>query len=238
VLASQRKALALLALLADAGDRGISRDRVVAYLWPDSDEERARTALRQLVHVLRTLSGEPDLVVTAPELRLDASVVTSDVAEFRSADALGDSAGAVALYGGPFLDGFYLRGADEFERWVATERASLATRVSIHLERLANSAAEGGDPAEAAALWRRAATIEPLSARAAVGLMQALDALGERAAALRHARVYEALVRDEVGGAPDAAVSALAERLRMAGEAGPPRERTTAPDGPPARADA
>jgi TolB-like protein/DNA-binding SARP family transcriptional activator len=238
VLASQRKALALLALLADAGDRGISRDRVVAYLWPDSDEERARTALRQLVHVLRTLSGEPDLVVTAPELRLDASVVTSDVAEFRSADALGDSARAVALYVGPFLDGFYLRGADEFERWVATERASLATRVSIHLERLANSAAEGGDPAEAAALWRRAATIEPLSARAAVGLMQALDALGERAAALRHARVYEALVRDEVGGAPDATVSALAERLRMAGEAGPLRERTAAPDGPPARADA
>ena len=46
-------ALALLALLGSAGDHGVSRDRVLAYLWPDSDEERARTALRQLVLATR-----------------------------------------------------------------------------------------------------------------------------------------------------------------------------------------
>src|SRR3989449_3685365 len=40
-----------------------------------------------------------------------------------------DLAGAVALYGGPFLDGFYLRGSDEFERWAETERGRLAKQV-------------------------------------------------------------------------------------------------------------
>ena len=34
-------------------------------------------------------------------------------------------ANAAALYDGPFLDGFYLTGAPEFERWVEAERATL-----------------------------------------------------------------------------------------------------------------
>jgi hypothetical protein len=38
--AAQPRRLALLALLVRAGDRGISRDRLVGYLWPDADEER------------------------------------------------------------------------------------------------------------------------------------------------------------------------------------------------------
>src|SRR5574341_200438 len=35
--ARQRKTLAVLALLAAAGRRGMSRDKLLAYLWPDSD---------------------------------------------------------------------------------------------------------------------------------------------------------------------------------------------------------
>ena len=49
-LSGQRKGLALLALLAAAGNRGLSRDALLAYLWPESDDERARTSLKQLVH--------------------------------------------------------------------------------------------------------------------------------------------------------------------------------------------
>jgi len=44
-LSGQRKALALLALLAllaAAGERGVQRASLLAYLWPESDEERAR----------------------------------------------------------------------------------------------------------------------------------------------------------------------------------------------------
>src|SRR6185436_4924946 len=42
--------LALLAVLAAAGDRGVSRDRVAALFWPESDDTRARHSLRQSLY--------------------------------------------------------------------------------------------------------------------------------------------------------------------------------------------
>jgi hypothetical protein len=49
--------------------------------------------------------------------------------------------------------------------------------------------------------------------------MNALDATGERAAALQHARVYELLVRNEVGGTLDASVLDVVNRARFVNNA-------------------
>ena len=51
--ALQRRRLTLLAMLALAGDRGISRERIQAYLWPESPTDRARHALDQLLYATR-----------------------------------------------------------------------------------------------------------------------------------------------------------------------------------------
>ena len=40
--AQQRKTLGLLALLAAAGQRGLSRDKLIASLWPETDAEHGR----------------------------------------------------------------------------------------------------------------------------------------------------------------------------------------------------
>jgi TolB-like protein/DNA-binding SARP family transcriptional activator/tetratricopeptide (TPR) repeat protein len=217
MLSGQRKGLALLALLATAGERGMSRETLLAYLWSESDEERARTSLKQLVHSLRTQLRTPDLLLPSAELRLNPNVIGSEVAEFREAVLRGDHDTTVALHTGAFLEGFYLKGADEFERWVATERASLARLNTRALEALAEQATERGETRRAVEWWRRLVNAEPLSARAATGLMLALDAAGERTAALQHARVYELIVRDEVGGAPDPSVLDVVSRLQRAG---------------------
>ena len=37
--AQQRKTLGLLALLAAAGERGLSRDKLIACLWPETDAD-------------------------------------------------------------------------------------------------------------------------------------------------------------------------------------------------------
>jgi TolB-like protein/DNA-binding SARP family transcriptional activator len=218
---AHRKGLALLALLAAAGERGVSRDAAMALLWPESDEERARTSLRQLVHSLRTQLHAP-LLLASPELRLDPEVIGSDVAAFRAALDAGDAATAISHYGGPFLDGFHPRGGAELERWVAAERATLAQSASRALEQLAVAAAERGDLAGAVGWWRRMAAAEPLSTRAALGLMRALDASGERAAALQHARVHELMLAEEIGDEPDPTVSALAAELRAGTAPRPP----------------
>ncbi len=224
-LSGQRKALGLLAVLAAASPRGVSRDTLLAYLWPESDDEHARTSLKQLVHALRQQLRAPELLLTAGELRLNPEVVSSDVAAFRESLGRGDHGGAVELYEGPFLDGFYLRGADDFERWTSTERGRLAHDHARALEALADRAAEEGDARTAVAWWRRLASAEPLSARVATGLMRALYAAGDRSAALQHANAYQQLLAEDVGGPPDASVAELVARLRRA----PPVSATTPP---------
>ena len=215
-LSGQRKGLALLTMLAAAGERGVSRETALSLLWPDSPEERARTSLRQLVHALRLQLEEPELLEQSAELRLNPLAMASDVADFRDAIERGSMSAAVAHYAGPFLDGFQLRGADGFERWAETERSKLAQMVMRTLERVAAQATSAGDVRVAVEAWRRLANMEPLSARFTVGLMNALDAAGERAAALQHARVYHTLLRQELDGTPDPVVTELEARFREA----------------------
>jgi DNA-binding SARP family transcriptional activator len=45
--AQRRKTLALLALLAGAGHRGVSRDKLIARLWPETDSKHGRDLLKQ-----------------------------------------------------------------------------------------------------------------------------------------------------------------------------------------------
>ncbi len=228
--AQQRKMLALLALLA-ASRRGISRDKLIAYLWPESDTEHARNTLKQACHALRR-DLHSDLFLGAAELRLNPDVITTDIGTVEDALDGGDLPKAVAACTGPFLDGFYLAGVGEFERWVEETRASLKRRVGGALESLARQAASAGDVQSAVQWWRRFAAVDPLGARPALGLLHALTAAGERTAALEFGRVHETLVREELGTAPDAGVGELLERLRAKGKE-PVAPEASAEDVPP-----
>jgi TolB-like protein len=219
--AAQRKSVALLALLAPAGERGVSRDKIVAYLWPDADAERAGHRLTQVLYALRRDLGVDDLFVGSADLRLNPSRLSCDAGDFRVARQAGDLACAVLLYAGPFLDGFFLTGAPEFERWVENERAGFAREYEEALETLAAEAAGRGDARQAAEWWQRLADHDPLSSRVTVHLMSALAAAGNRAAALEWARAHQELVQRELEAAPNPAVLALADQLRRRPESTP-----------------
>ena len=212
--AAQPRRMAILAMLARAGQRGVTREKLLALLWPDADDDRGPRTLAQALYALRKDLGVDEVIAGLKELRLDPATISSDIAEFSSAVSRGDDAGAVALYVGPFLDGFHLPNSDEFSRWVEQERAAIAAEHARALESLARSARAAGDLRGAVEWWRKLAAPDPLNARIAVGLMDALAMSGERAAAIQHARVYELLVEQELDLPPDAEVIALAERLR------------------------
>ena len=217
--AAQPRRMAILALLACAGERGVTREKILALLWPDAEDERGPRTLAQALYALRKDLGAEEAIAGAKELRLDPAIVASDVSEFASAIARGDDERAVTLYHGPFLDGFHLTGSAEFGRWVESERASLAQEHARALESLARGARSRGDPLAAVTWWRKLAGLEPLNARVTVGLMESLATAGDRAGAIKHARVYELLVEQELDLPPDKQVMALAERLRhSAGE--------------------
>jgi serine/threonine-protein kinase len=59
-LLTRPRRLALLAYLAAATPRGLHRrDTLLALFWPELDQEHARAALRQALHVLRGRRGHP-----------------------------------------------------------------------------------------------------------------------------------------------------------------------------------
>jgi serine/threonine-protein kinase len=209
----QRRRLALLALLAVAGERGMSRDKVIACLWPESPAENGRHALDQLLYFLRRqLPVSP--VAGVDPLRLDGAVVGADVAEFSACLAAGDAAAAVALYRGPFLDGFFVAGASEFERWAERERSRLAAEYSRALRDLAGQAEVLGRRTAEIDYWRRLTESGPLSGRAAADLVRALATAGDWAGALRGAREYAARVREELPDAPEIDLEGMLARLR------------------------
>ncbi len=220
--AAQPRRMAILALLARAGERGITREKVLTLLWPDADDERGSRALAQACYALRRDLGGEDAITGSKELRLNPALVSTDVGEFAAAVARGEDELAASVYAGPFLDGFRLPGADEFSRWVETERTSLAHDYARILESLARAAQVRGQPQDAVTWWRKLAALEPLNARVAIGLMEAMSAAGDRAGAILHAHVYDLLVQEELDLPPDKEVTALAERLRSQAAASQP----------------
>src|SRR5438552_6223188 len=85
VAAQQKRPLGLLAVLGLSGTPGISRDRIEAYLWPESSGARAQHALDQTVYAIRHALGNDFILSTGRELRLNPDLVRVDVWEFEQA---------------------------------------------------------------------------------------------------------------------------------------------------------
>jgi DNA-binding SARP family transcriptional activator/TolB-like protein len=218
--AAQRRLLALLAALSVGGRSGLTREKLLLLFWPDAGADKARHALNQALYNARRVLRLDDLFITsAADVRLNPECLTSDVRDFDDALDADDPERAVALYRGPFLDGFYISGSPDFEQWTSAERSRLAGRMADALERLA-TAAEARTDLRAAAEWRkRAVALNPLDSVATVRLMHALAAAGDLPGALQHARVHELLLREQFDVDPDPTVVLAAGRLRTEGAA-------------------
>lgn len=208
---TQRKRLALLALLAAQRNGGLTRDKVIAYLWPERDEDHGRHALSQVLYALKRDLSADVVLAGVDELRLNGDVISSDVAELNRAITSRDARGIAELYAGPFLDGVFLNDAPEFEEWAAEQRAVYEREYMTALDQLANAAIDGGRANEAVELLHRRAAVDRLNSDVALRLMRALAMTGDRAAALRHYRMHSTLLREELDLEPDADLAAFAE---------------------------
>ena len=219
--------LALLAILAARGERGQTRERVLAILWPETTDARGRHALSQTLYALRQdLNREVVRAPTGDVLALDPAVISSDIEDFRAAVAAGDWPRAAALYAGPFAAGFTLSEAPGFEDWLEDERRRLAREGHRALVAVAEQAEAAGDLERALPHWRRLASAETLNTRHAVGYIRTLSGMGNRHAALLHAQAHSDLIRRELNVDPDPDLRALLNQLRVS-PPGPPTPRTT-----------
>ncbi len=212
--AGQRRLLALLTVIAAAGERGISRDKVLALLWSEGEPEKSRHALTQaLYHTRKALRAE-QILLNGADLRINSEILSSDLGDLQRAVSAGQLEDAVELYTGAFLDGFYLNGDPGFDFWVASERDRLSRQHTDLLSTLATRAAEAGELASER-LWReRLVNHDSLDAGALARLMKCLVASGDRGGALQHARAYAARMRAELDLPPDRSIVEQVAELR------------------------
>lgn len=220
-LASRRRPLALLAALAAQGEQGLSRDRAAALLWGDTDDRHALRSLSDALYTIRAELGPDAVLSSATELKLNPSVVESDVAAFTAALRRGDRAAAVAAWGGPLLEGFHVAGAESFEEWLDGARRRFGGEFSDALEGLAAAARKKGDFAAAVGWLRRLAALDPYNSRVAIELARTLVQARDPGNALQLLRDHVRELRSALGAEPDAAVLRLIAELRAGSAAAP-----------------
>jgi DNA-binding SARP family transcriptional activator len=213
-LENRRKPLAILAVLAGSANHGVSRDKLATYLWPEGDGEKVKAVLKQSLYALRQELKGPEPILGGVELRLNPEVFVVDLWGFERLVTEGEARGAVDLYHGPFLDGFHLSDAPEFERWADNLRDRLARRFAAQIETLAVAAMGRHEPRVAADWWLRLTEQDPFDVRAVSGLLHACLAAGDRPKAIKYAERHMTMLRKELEITPDPEIRRLVEQAR------------------------
>ena len=238
-----RKAIAILAVLALDGATG--RDQLAPLLWPDGSVGDARRNLRRELFRLRQAMLPLDEAADGA-LRLGPSIGV-DVSRFRRAAADGDEASALSLAAPSALDGLDGIAGEAFDHWLHEQRTVLARQRQQLRHAHARQRAEQGDVSTALELWLQTLDEDPCQEWALAPAMTALEARGERAAALALYERSAAALRRDLDVAPSPALREHAAALRndatvhrvpapaaaLASMPRPASARTSVPAGPP-----
>jgi len=199
------KRLGLLTHLACA-EGWVSRERLSFLFWPDKHSSQARINLRQLLARTKTLPI--DIPIDADDKRL-RWMVESDVKAFRYALSREDWRSALDHYGGDLAEGLMPDEASEFANWLEFERSQLRESLRHAALRQAVKAESARRPNEAANLYERLLTQDPLDEYVLQLLLRLLVKSGAVDDARRRLQAFATHLHAELGFSPSAATERL-----------------------------
>ena len=215
-LLTQSKVVALLAYLALAPHgRHQRRDRIVGLLWPELDQQHARTALRKAIHLVRGALGSEALLARGDEeLALAPNALWCDATDLRDSTDAGRLARAVDLYRGDVMPGFHLAECAEFDAWLEDQRTQALERVVAAAWALAQHLETDSRLTDAAHMARHAARLAWNDERVLRRSLGMLERLGDRAGALRLFDAFARRLRLEYESEPSPETIAVVAALR------------------------
>ena len=228
----RRQARALLFYLV-ATPQAVTRDHLCLLFWPDATETTARCNLSRLVSILHAALPDPALLITSDDqIGLARSGVQSDLQTFDLLWGAWKAGGqpsclqqAVALYRGPFLEGFSLPDCPEYEAWITTERQRWERLALQALAALVEDLAAKGEYASAISHAQRYLAIDDLSEEIHRRLIELYALAGDRAAAARQYEHLVAVLERELGLDPLPETQALYRAVQAGGA--PPKINPT-----------
>src|SRR3954470_14082579 len=218
----QRRAAAVVKLLALESGHRLHREHLLETLWPDFDPDSAANNLRGALHHARLgleragapsgifLARDGDQLVLGPrdQLVVDVEVFGEAVKDAWHSAEPAIAERACALYAGDLLPD------DPYEEWAAARREGLRASYLTVLNRLAGLHEERGELHHAIAAHERLLLTEPLDEAAHAGIMRLTAQLGHPQRALAHYARLQSLLERELGTPPDPATQALAAATR------------------------
>ncbi len=235
----QRRAAAIVKLLALEPTRARHREQLLDILWPDLDPDSAANNLRVALHHARLgleragapagvfLLREGDLVVLGPRNQTIVDVETF-ADEARRAWQSTDPAvatRAAALYTGNLLP------EDPYEDWAASRREGLHASFLTLLTRLAELHESRGEVTRAITVREQILQVDPLDESAFLALMRLHMHMGNREVALGHYARLQSTLERELGTTPNSETQQFAAAIRQ-GRVTPALARQTSPQPP------
>jgi len=209
--AAGRKAPQVLAYLALAHARSVTREQLAGILWPDCDERTARGYLRRSLYELsiaRLPRREPWIAVRGESLGWNhACDVSVDVARFERAATPGEMADSIGWYRGDLLDGWY-------DDWVVARREELRRTLLGRLSELVRRRTREGDVRGALSFAERLLRVEPFDEETVRAAMALQRQIGDRAGALGRYESFRDALRREMQIDPMPETQALQQRIR------------------------
>jgi DNA-binding SARP family transcriptional activator len=199
----------------------VTKEQVVAALWPDLSLAKAHSTFHfYLFQVRRLLGGPAAIVYQGGAYRLEFRGYQYDVGDFQRALVKAEKERgaqrelylrqAVSLYEGDYLE-------DVYADWTVELRGSLRREYLRSLEALALHNHQEGRLGQAAEYCRKLLDKDPLREDVHRLLMRVLAQAGDRAGAIRQCDELRTVLREELGAEPSTETAELYEKLLAAG---------------------
>lgn len=215
------KVKGLLCYLAVTGQHHL-RPSLAGLLWGELPEASAKNSLRKALTNLRQLVG-PFVTITRQSVEFNRnSPHWLDVNTFKEAidnsvkGNITELQGAIELFRGDFLEGFYIQQAPAFEEWVTIQRVHLRELALSALHNLTVHFSQLGEEGRSIAIdyVTRLLALEPFreDAHRQLMLLQALK--GQRTAALTQYQTCRQILAEELGVEPAGETQRLYRLIR------------------------
>ncbi|MDD3169573.1 MAG: BTAD domain-containing putative transcriptional regulator [Eubacteriales bacterium] len=218
------KLVALVCLLVLNKNRDMSREKIITYLWPDSDDEAAKSNLRFNLWNIRkaipqSCDGEDFIITGKDYCRInekypyECDKTMLDGVKVSQLEKVEELLKLKELFKGDFLEGLYLRNCNEFNEMILFERVVCQNKQVEILEKLIGLYEEQEKYEEELQILNEVAAIEPYNEQFAYQAVHIYGKLGNRTAAINYYKNFEIVLRRNLNTSPNDELKLLYKEL-------------------------
>ncbi|MDD4583047.1 MAG: BTAD domain-containing putative transcriptional regulator [Eubacteriales bacterium] len=209
-----QKLVALICILVLNIGRNVSKEKIAAYLWPDSNDDAAKYNLRYNLWMIRKLiprdaNGEHIIVSGKDYSRINGKYsfqcdkILLDQFNIRQKRSVEELTRLRELFKGDFLEGLYLKNCNEFNEMILFERVVCQTKQVEILKELVNLYEVQERYEEGLKILNEMISIEPYNESFVYRIIDIYGKLGNRTAGINYYKKFESMLRRNLNISPN-----------------------------------